>query len=161
MATRPEGGIGAEPRKSLEEVIVEETKEASSNSLESSTSDASDALKRDQSKFRRPLLGLNHKAAEGSEAPEGTPEGAGGQQPRRRRWFGLPHRQSARHEADEDALSRISEGTAASTHGRRTTAGGESGTPKTNASHPGTPGRQTPGAVTLHAPPCIGRAQDV
>ncbi len=139
-------GLGAEPRKSLEEVIVENTKEASNTSLESSASDASDALKRDQFKFRRPLLGLNHKAAEGSEAPEGSAEEPSGPQPRKRRWFGLSQRPSARPDADDDVLSRISEGTAASTHGRRTTVGSEGLTPKTDASQPPSPAVPTSGA---------------
>ena len=143
MTTSIGGKLGLE-RKSLEEVIVEEAKEASHTSLESSASDASDALQRDQLKFRRPLLGSNHKAAEGSETPEDSSEGPLGPQPRRRRWFNLPRR--SHPSGEDDALSRISEGTAASTH-RHTNTGSEGPTPRTNMGQPSSPTSHSPGVI--------------
>ena len=144
MSNGTAGNLLTQPRKSLEEVIIEQVKEASSNSLESSNSDASDALKRDQFKFRRPLLGANHKAAQDSNASEGIEEEPEGPQPRKRRWFALPHK-STQGNTDDDALSRISEGTAASTHGRQTITGSEGPTPRAHASQPPSPGRPSPG----------------
>ena len=144
MSSGTAGTLDPQPRKSLEEVIVEELKEASNNSLESSNSDASDALKKDQFKFRRPLLGANHKAAQDSGTGEDSNEGPLGPQPRRRRWFALPQKHT-QGSSDDDALSRISEGTAASTHGRQTVTGSEGPTPRAHASQPPSPGDLTPG----------------